>query len=189
MVEHAHDSDQIIGMIQPLGSQISHDVKSSDLFGTAPRGRDLYQVGCVGKISEFEKTVENQYFIVLKGMSRFSIRKEMPMIHQYREAEVCYSDFRQDGLEGPVERNLKSKFHGTLETYLKHLDLKFDPQTFNEVSDEEFVNSLAMVCPFDASEKQLLIEALSLKERTTLMIKIMNFNLAKHDISSDDHVH
>ena len=190
MVEHAHDNDQIIGMIQPSGSPVSYDTNNSDLYGTAKRGRDLYPIGCAGRICEMEKTDDNQYFIALEGICRFEVVNEIPMRHQFREVEASYKNYRHDGFESfSREPALRSSFQDILNTYLKHLKLNIDYQTFNDISDEEFVNSIAMICPFDASEKQLLLEAPTLKERTALMMKIMNFNLAKHDISSEDHLH
>ena len=45
------------------------------------------------------------------------------------------------------------------------------------LEDEELINSLAMVCPFDSAEKQLIIEIIALEERTQIMIKIMDLNI------------
>ncbi len=190
MVEMAQDSNKVIGMVQPLGSHVSLDINKSDLFGTAPRGREVYKTGCAGVISEFKQTGENQYFIVLEGISRFTIVNELPMKHQFREVEVIYDNLDQvSGNSLHDDRVLRRKFSKTLTAYLSHLELDIDHKSFDEICDEELINSLAMTCPFDAAEKQMLVEASSLEERTDLMIKIMDFNLSKHDISSEDNIH
>lgn len=190
MIEMAHDTDGVIGMIQPQGSNFSSSVSKNDLFGTAPRGRDVYSVGCVGLITEMDKTTADQYFVVLTGLKRFSIVEELPMKYPFREVSVSYSNFSGDGDEAfHGATQYRNRFLATLHKYLIHLKINIDAKSLDKIEDEEFINSMAMVCPFDAAEKQLLLEVPTLVERTELMIKIMDFNLAKHDITLENHIH
>ena len=73
--------------------------------------------------------------------------------------------------------------------YFKHINVNVDMQYFDNLEDEELINSLAMVCPFDSAEKQLIIEIIALEERTQIMIKIMDFNLNQHAMVSENKVH
>jgi Lon protease-like protein len=69
------------------------------------------------------------------------------------------------------------------------MEIKIELNAFEDLADEELINSLAMVCPFDAAEKQLLLECGALKDRVSLMMKIMDFKLPQDGISSDQHIH
>ncbi len=190
MVETARETNNVIGMVQPAGSHISSDTSNNDIFGTAERGRELYLTGCAGLITEFSEIENNQYFIVLTGIRRFKITRKLPMQHAFREVEVSYDDFTNDSDEDLGKNSaLKKKFDQTLSAYLDLLKLDLDHESFSDIGDEEFINSLAMICPFDAPEKQLLVEAPTLQERTSLMIKIMDFNRSQHDVSSESNIH
>ena len=190
MIEAAHDGDKMIGMIQPQRTNISSDPTDNDLFGTADQGRDLYNVGCVGLITEMDKTQDGRYFAVLTGVRRFEIIEELPLERPFREARISYANYGNDGDEQfGRDTKLRQQIIKKLAQYLQRLSLNIDLQSFDDLKDEELINSLAMICPFDAAEKQLLVEVPTLEERTHLMIKIMDFNLSKHAISSQDNIH
>ena len=190
MVEKAHDTNKIIGMVQPRGTNVSSSIQNNDLFGTAAKKQDIYDIGCAGQITEMEKTAEGQYFIVLTGVSRFKIIEELPKANSFREARADYSAFNHDGDQRLANReDSKKKFLKTLKLYLTKLNMKIDLTTLEGIGDEELMNSMAMICPFDAAEKQLLLESSTLDDRVHLMVKIMDFNLTKHPVSSDRNLH
>ena len=64
MVDDSMKSNKLIGMIQPKNSNIKNEVP------------ELYQVGCVGKITSFRETEDGRYLIELKGVARFKSIKE-----------------------------------------------------------------------------------------------------------------
>ena len=63
MIDDVMKGDRIIGMIQPKKNE-----------GVIP---NLYDIGCAGKISSFDETEDGRYLIVVKGISRFKIVKEI----------------------------------------------------------------------------------------------------------------
>ena len=65
MVDDSMKSNKLIGMIQPKNSNNQNEVP------------ELYQVGCVGKITSFRETDDGRYLIELKGVSRFKSIKEI----------------------------------------------------------------------------------------------------------------
>lgn len=190
MVEEAHDGNMMIGMIQPQRTSITSHPKNNDLFGTADHNRDLYTVGCAGLITSMEKNQDGRYLIVLTGVRRFEVIEELTIEKSFREAQVNYTNYSNDGDE-QFEQNstIREQFIIKLDQYLQALDLTIDLQAFDHMEDEELVNTLAMSCPFEAPEKQLIIEVHTLEQRARLMMKIMDFNLNKHDISSQNKIH
>lgn len=189
MVEMARKNDGIIGMIQPSATNISGSEHENDLYGTAKRGRELYSVGCAGLITGFEETAQGQYFIILTGQRRFKIHNELSMNHPFREAEVSYADYQYDGNDSDINSDHKSLFLKTVKKYFKKIEINVDLKSFEDIDDEELINSMAMICPFDAAEKQLLLETAELGDRADLMIKLMDFNLGQHNISSENNIH
>ena len=82
MVDDAMKSNRIIGMIQPKKSDQNIPL--------------LYNVGCAGKITSFSETDDGRYLIVLSGISRFKIIKELENDKLYRECSISFNDFSND---------------------------------------------------------------------------------------------
>ena len=56
----------------------------------------VYDVGCLGKISDYQKSKDGRILINLTGISRFKILKEISNNKLYREFEVDYKNFIED---------------------------------------------------------------------------------------------
>ena len=190
MIEDAQKNDGIIGMIQPSNMAVASTIDNNDNFGTTTNNPDLYQVGCAGLISNFEENENGQYLILLKGLRRFRISEEIATTTLYRQIKADYSEFTQDGDEADIPHiKTTEKFFSALKKYLNAMEIKIDLSSLEDLADEELINSLAMVCPFDAAEKQLILECGLLKDRVSLMMQIMDFKLPLDSISSDQHIH
>ena len=83
MIDDSMKSHRMIGMIQPR--------KSGEL-----RKPDLYEVGCIGKITSFNETDDGRYIVILNGLIRFKIINEIESDKSYRMCEVDHKDFEQD---------------------------------------------------------------------------------------------
>ena len=56
----------------------------------------FYKVGCLGKISEYQKSKDGRIFINLTGITRFEILDEKVNDKLYREFRVNYKSFEND---------------------------------------------------------------------------------------------
>ena len=83
MIDDSMKSNRYIGMIQPK--------KTGDL-----KKPDLYEIGCVGKITSFNETEDGRYLIVLNGLCRYKIINEVSSNKLYRECEVDFKNFSND---------------------------------------------------------------------------------------------
>ena len=165
MVNDSMKSDKLIGMIQPKNS------KSKNNFTP-----ELYEIGCMGKITSFKETDDQRYLIELKGIIRFQITKEIKSDKKYRECEVDFKNFYDD----LIEKKTELKF-SDLELIFKNLKSLFEKRGFvvnwkalESQSLDETINALAMASPFTLEEKQVLLEAQSLDVRKTKIAKILN---------------
>jgi len=163
MVDESMKTNKLIGMIQPknLNSQNS---------------LDLYNVGCLGKITSFKETDDKRYLIELKGITRFEIVKEIKSEKKYRICEVNFNNFHYD-LEDEKE---ELKF-SDLELIFKDLKTVFEKRGFiinwkglEKQSLDEIINALAMASPFTLEEKQILLETKNFTLRKSKIAEILS---------------
>ncbi|MDA9598445.1 LON peptidase substrate-binding domain-containing protein [Candidatus Pelagibacter sp.] len=165
MVNDSMKAEKLIGIVQP---------KNSNKFET--NQPELYEIGCLGKITSFKETDDGRYLIDLKGIIRFKILKEIKTIEKYRKCEVEYKPYLND----MNEKNENLKF-SDLELIFKDLKTLFDKRGFiinwkalEKQSLDEIINALAMASPFSLEEKQVLLEAKNLDIRKDKIAEILS---------------
>ena len=163
MINDSMKSNKMIGMIQPKHSNKNVNIP------------DLYDIGCMGKITSFTETEDGRYLIELKGKIRFEKKREIETEKKYRILEVDFNKFHQD-LENKIE-NLK---FSDLELIFKDLKSLFEKKGFiinwkalEKQSLDETINALAMASPFSLEEKQILLEAQNLDIRKNKIAEIL----------------
>ena len=170
MIDDAMKGSKMIGIIQPKKQN-----------QTIP---SLYNIGCAGKITNYNETDDGRYLIVLSGISRFKIIQEINTEKLYRECKVNFNDFKIDLNEHKEEIKFsdlelifkKSKSLFNKQGYIinwKDLEL----QSLNQT-----INTISMASPFSLEEKQVLLEALNISDRKKKLEEILttysvdNFN-------------
>ena len=163
MINDSMKSNKMIGMIQPKHSNNNINIP------------ELYDIGCLGKITSFTETEDGRYLIELKGNIRFEKKREIETEKKYRILEVDFNKFHQD-LENKIE-NLK---FSDLELIFKDLKSLFEKKGFiinwkalEKQSLDETINALAMASPFSLEEKQILLEAQNLDIRKNKIAEIL----------------
>jgi Lon protease-like protein len=161
MVRDAMRTDRIIGMIQPKGE---------DEKDTVP---EIYGTGCAGRITNFAETPDGRYLIVLTGLCRFDVALELEVETPYRQVAADYSRWRGDlePKEPPVA--VKDGLLQVLEDYLQSQSIKADWRDLKDAPVSSLVTALAMICPFEANEKQALLEASDLTGQAELLTALM----------------
>jgi len=162
MVNDSMKSSRLIGMIQPKKKlKNSYD--------------QLYDIGCLGKITSFSETEDGRYLIILSGLSRFKIIKEINNEKPYRECEVSFNDFQDDS-----KINDEQIKFSDLEFIFKDLKNLFEKRGYSinwdelkKQSLEQTINTLAMASPFSLEEKQILLETKNLSTRKEKLEKIL----------------
>ena len=170
MINDSMKSNKMIGIIQP---------KISDNKNIVP---NLYDIGCLGKITSFHETKDGRYLIELKGLIRFEKIKEINTINKYRILEVDFKKFSED----LKIDDQKLKF-SDLELIFKDLKSLFERKGFiinwkalEKQSLDEVINALSMASPFSLEEKQILLESKNLESRKQYITEILK--TYTHDI-------
>ncbi|MEL0247214.1 MAG: LON peptidase substrate-binding domain-containing protein [Alphaproteobacteria bacterium] len=171
MINDSMKAERLIGMIQPNYKDDKKNIKP-----------DLYQVGCLGKIINFQETKNGNFLIELKGLTRFKILEEIKTNNKYRSFKVNFDEFHAD-LNNSKE-NIK---FSDLELIFKDLKSLFEKKGFiinwkalEKQSLDETINALAMASPFTLEEKQILLEAPNLdlrKNKISEILKTYSFDL------------
>ena len=164
MVNDCMKTGKLIGMIQPKNKHNENE--------NIP---DLYEIGCMGKITSFKETEDKRFLIELRGLIRFQIIKEINSSKEYRECEINFDKFHED----LIDKKEDIKF-SDLEIIFKDLKNIFERKGFiinwkalEKQSLDEIINALAMASPFTLEEKQVLLEAQNLKSRKSKIADIL----------------
>ena len=162
MVDECMKSNRIIGMIQPK--------KTGKL-----KNPDLHEVGCAGKITSFNETDDGRYIIILNGICRFKIMKEIKNKNLYRECNVKYDDYYGD-LQNKDEEikfsDLRLIFHN-FKGLFKKQGYEINWKEIEKQSLDQTINTLSMASPFSLEEKQVLLESKNLSLRKEKLEEIL----------------
>ena len=164
LVNDCMKDQRLFGMIQPKKTG---------------RAQDVYEVGCLGKIINFNETGDGRFIINLSGVVRFRIIKELNSSKLYRKFSVDYSDFLQDlKIVKNITKYNKKDFLKKIEFFFKKKNYLININELEKYNFEQLINTLCMISPISVVEKQKLIETTSSEEKIQLFESIINFNLA-----------
>lgn len=178
MVADVMEGERHIGMIQPVVPRQDNWVEAAQ----APDNPDLYPIGCAGRIERCEPQPDGRYLIVLRGVGRFRIVRELPLHRGYRQVEVDYSEFPADAAELAHLLDPSRMLHA-LRGFSEIHGLEFDFDLLGSLPGVSLVNGLAAALPFPPAEKQALLEVPGPMEREELLLTLMGMGL---DIPSTD---
>ena len=161
MTRAALAGERLIGMVQPSDPRVAGDNPL------------VYPTGCAGRVTSFSETDDGRFLIALTGISRFRIREELPLLEGYRRVVPEWSEFAGD-LQSEDEPDFdRDRLLRGLRAYFQHHQMQADWDAITSVPGERLVTSIAMICPFEPSEKQALLEAPDLEERARLLTAIV----------------
>lgn len=159
MIDDCLRSDRFVGIIQPnLGSP----------HQTPPT---LYQIGTLGRITEFAESGDGRYIINVTGIARFQAIEELSVITPYRQMRVQYEDFSADLLAraGEEEAN-RQGFIQALRDLSIAQSLNIDWDNLDNAPTEAVINAVSMMAPLESQDKQALLEAPDLKARAEVFM-------------------
>ena len=167
MVDDSMKNSRMIGMVQPKK-------KSNN------SNPELYNIGCLGKITSFNESEDGRYLIILNGLSRFKIIDEIENNKLYRECNVSFNEFKND-----INSNKEEIKFSDLELIFKNLKNLFQKKGYiinwKELEKQDLnqtINTLAMASPFSLEEKQALLETQNLISRKFKLEEIIKTYVA-----------
>ena len=159
LVNDAYNNDKLMGMVQ-----------------SKKEGNSVYQIGCLGKISNLQKIKDGRILINLTGISRFKILEEVSNNKLYREVKVDYSNFVNDIKDAKNVEDTRPLMDKA-KTFFKRNGLLLNWKEFDKLDQSQKINTLSMIAPVTNEEKQKLLEAISMKEKINVLESIISFYL------------
>tara|TARA_B100000963_G_C22619433_1_gene669119 strand:- start:1742 stop:2359 length:618 start_codon:yes stop_codon:yes gene_type:complete len=159
LVNDAYKKDKLMGMVQ-----------------SRRENSEVYNIGCLGKISDYQKSSDGRIMINLTGVSRFEILKEVSNKKLYREFQVDYKNFDEDTKPEQNEINSENLLKKA-RTFFKKNGLLLNWREFEKLNPSQKINTLAMIAPITNEEKQKLLETVSLENKVQTLENVISFYL------------
>ena len=138
MVDYALSHQRMIGMIQ------------------TKKNKDLFTIGCLGKITNFTETSDGRYQVNLEGINRFKVKKVLDMKHKFiiiDGEELNYnSNFKKQTSE------LSAKLLSNFKNYLNIKKIEFNTSEFESLDALNLAKIICVISPLDHLTKQMLLE-------------------------------
>ena len=163
LVNDTYNKDNLMGMVQSQKNE-----------------NKVYKVGCLGKISDLQKSQDGRILINLTGITRFNILEEVKNNKLYREFKVDYKNFEID-LKNLSEDHEVENLMKKAKIFFKKNGLLLNWREFERLDKMQKINTLSMISPVTNEEKQKLLEALTIKDKIEVLENIISFYL--HDVS------
>ncbi len=162
MIEHCFENECLLGVIQKL-----------------PEKQKKTKIGCLGKIFSFSETEQQDYFVLLHGICRFQVaytssNEDLNMKHIHVEYHHFLDDLKNQKLENKIlAENLKEIF----KHYAKIIGYSENTNYIDDWSFDMLVTQLSMSCPFEALEKQALLESKNITQRYEILTSLMEMKI------------
>tara|TARA_B100000242_G_scaffold286461_1_gene252070 strand:+ start:123 stop:740 length:618 start_codon:yes stop_codon:yes gene_type:complete len=163
LVNDTYSKDKYMGMVQ-----------------SQKDGSEVYKIGCLGKISDFQKSNDGRVLINLTGVTRFKILEEIKNNKLYREFKVDYKNFELDLKSSNTDLDTKPLMDKA-KIFFKKNGLLLNWREFEKLDKNQRINTLSMISPVTNEEKQKLLESLTVKDKVDTLENIMSFYL--HEVN------
>tara|TARA_B100001094_G_C17995047_1_gene702226 strand:+ start:88 stop:705 length:618 start_codon:yes stop_codon:yes gene_type:complete len=166
LINDAYNKDKLMGMVQ-----------------SKKESNSTYKIGCLGKISDYQKSKDGRILVNLTGIIRFKIINEIESNKLYREFKVDYKIFENDLSEEKIDLN-SSDLIEKAKIFFNRSGLLLNWKEFEKLDQSQKINTLAMISPVTSEEKQKLLETISLKDKIKTLESIISFYL--HEVNFDN---
>ena len=149
---------RMIGIIQPKNNN-----------------NELFQMGCIGKITSYIETPDYRLVLNLEGVCRFVLHERNLNTSGYYQANISCENYIEDlnDMEPNLDRNsLIQKYTNFFR--MKKLDI--DKDVLSETSNLQLLSTLAMLAPFNKIDKQAILESPNISSRIDTINSILDLN-------------
>ncbi len=150
--------NRMIGIIQPKNNN-----------------NELFQMGCIGKITSYIETPDYRLVLNLEGVCRFVLHDRYLTPKGYYKASIDCHDYLDD--LNNVEPNMdRSSLIQKYTNFFKMKKLDIDKEVLSETSNLQLLSTLAMLAPFNKIDKQAILESPNILSRINTINSILDLN-------------
>ena len=158
MIDYALARDRCIGMIQ------------------TDTNNQLYNIGCVGKINNFNETDDGRYLISLQGTSCFKVIKELDKIYNFRMVDAKAVD-NHSSSNILFSNKQKKDLLNIYRKYVASKNINLNLEELEAIGLPQIIKFIPMISPFKNEDKQVLLETRSLLEFYKKLISILELEI------------
>ncbi len=158
MILDSLKTHRMVGIIQPKNNN-----------------NELFQMGCIGKITSYIETPDYRLVLNLEGVCRFALHERDLNARGYYQAKIDCTDYLDDlnNMEPNVDRtSLIQKYTN----FFKMKKLDIDKDVLSETSNLQLLSTLAMLAPFNKIDKQAILESPNISSRINTINSILDLN-------------
>jgi Lon protease-like protein len=158
MTLDALKKNRMIGVIQPKNNN-----------------NEIFQMGCIGKITSYIETPDYRIVINLEGVCRFIVHESNLTPSGYLQANIDFQDYMEDlnEIEPTIDRTTLIQKYSN---FFKMRKLDIDKEVLAETSNLQLLSTLAMLAPFNKIDKQAILESPNIKQRIETINSILDLN-------------
>ncbi len=151
-------NNRMIGIIQPKNNN-----------------NELFQMGCIGKITSYIETPDYRLVLNLEGVCRFVLHERNLNAKGYYQASIDCNDYLDDlrNMEPNIDR---TKLIQKYTNFFKMKKLDIDKEVLAETSNLQLLSTLAMLAPFNKIDKQAILESPNISSRINTINSILDLN-------------
>ena len=161
MVDFALANKRMIGMIQTKNNN------------------DLYDVGCLGKISSFDEASDGRYIINLTGLNYFSITKEVVSDYKFRLVQIENINESVNNYKENLSKINNEKLIRYYSEFIKDSNSEAEVNFLNKIETDLLLKFIAMSSPFSVAEKQMLLETTNISDLEKNLTALLQLYLSK----------
>ena len=171
LVEEALKTDRLIAMV------LLKPGWESDYEGRPP----TYPVGCLGRIASHQRLDDGRSNLLLVGLRRIALQRELAPEKPFREAEatICDDVYRPQagGRRAGLQRRLIDRFRHLMPN-LRELSKQLDEVLVSDVPLGMLTDILAFTLSFDLEVKERLLREVDVDRRAELLLAQMDADAA-----------
>jgi len=163
MVDYALSNNRLIGMIQ------------------SREDKTFFNVGCLGKITNFTETTDGRYQINLEGLNRFKYKKIIKTSKKFITIEAYELVYKENTKtkSDSLDENLMMSF----KKFLNVKKIKFNTSEFEQLNTINLAKIICVISPLDYLIKQMLLECDSEDELCSNLISVLDIEINNKDNS------
>jgi len=157
MVDYALSNDRLIGMIQ------------------TKKNKKIFDVGCLGKITNFSETYDGRYQINLEGINRYKIKKIINNKYDFITINGEILDYNNNVIKKSISLNKKLLL--SFKNFIDFKKINFNTSGLSALDTLSLVKIICVISPLDYLIKQMMLEFNNVDELCENLISVLEIEM------------
>ena len=162
MIDYSLSNNRILGMIQKK------------------QNGDFFNVGCLGKITNFTETDDGKYQINLLGMDRFYFNKKIKNSNKFI---IIDGDILETKKTIKSKSDINTKLLSNFNKFLDVKKINFNTSEFEGLDSLSLAKIICVISPLDYLIKQMLLEFNTAEDLCNNLLSVLEIEMQKTEKS------